>query len=235
MDPLQLLANWAGKGGQKQNKPKISTSNTSGNTYGNTYGTTSDVSINNSFATTSEFSVNRLTKITTNEDARGLLSDMMTRELGRRPRANEVDRFQAALNEAQRNNPFVTTRNATGYTQGSSINYTQGTSQGSTQGGTQGYSQGSSLAGSRGGPSSSNENSTGYSNNSSNTNSSSNSNSYSNSNSFSDSNSYETGGVNPQQFAQDYVINDDPASEYGKYQAATTFANALFQAIRSPV
>lgn len=41
-----------------------------------------------------------------------------------------------------------------------------------------------------------------------------------------------SGGVNPQQLAQDQAMQDPG---YGSYQAATTYANALFEALRSPV
>lgn len=49
-------------------------------------------------------------EIATNDEARTLLSSMLTRELGRRATDKEIDDFQAALNEAQRKNPFTTTQ-----------------------------------------------------------------------------------------------------------------------------
>lgn len=44
----------------------------------------------------------------------------------------------------------------------------------------------------------------------------------------------QTGGIDPQGFAQDEVISTDPESEYGRYQQATTYTNALLAAIRGP-
>lgn len=46
-----------------------------------------------------------------------------------------------------------------------------------------------------------------------------------------------TGGLDAGQFSEDYVRGQNPDldSEYGAYQAATTYMNALFQAAQSPV
>lgn len=201
MDPYQLLIGMAGQGRQQSQGGQGGQGGYGGGQgggggyggggggQGGGGGGQSAPQFTSSSSSTSDYSITRFAKITTNDDARGLLNDMMSRELGRRAVASEVDRFQAALNLAQMNNPLVTSR------------YTTGTSN----------SNGMSQA----------------SGNSSNSSSSSSGNSY--------SNGGEQGGVNQGQFAQDYVIDTDPQSEYGKYQAATTYANALFQAIRSPV
>lgn len=120
-----------------------------------------------------ETTINRSLAISTNDDARSLLGNMMAKELGRRPSNIEVDKFQATLNAAQRANPRTTT---TVSTPGSL----------SKSGNNESYST-------------------------------------------------TTGGIDDQAVAEKAVISDDPDSEYGKYQAATTYANALFQAIRTPV
>lgn len=49
------------------------------------------------------------TQLATNDDARALLANIMTRELGRRPTEQEIDDFQASLNQAQTANPYSTT------------------------------------------------------------------------------------------------------------------------------
>lgn len=120
-----------------------------------------------------ETTISRSLSISTNDDARSMLGNMMARELGRRPTAAEVDKFQGTLNAAQRANPRTTT---TVSTPGSL----------SKSGKNESYST-------------------------------------------------TTGGIDDQAVAERAVISDDPDSEYGKYQAATTYANALFQAIRTPV
>lgn len=54
--------------------------------------------------------ISKSTSISTNDQARNMLRQMMAQQLGRRPTQVEIDDFQGSLNEAQRNNPTVTTR-----------------------------------------------------------------------------------------------------------------------------
>lgn len=109
--------------------------------------------------------------LTSNDDARALLRNMMRRDLGRTPSEKEVDDFQAKLNEAQTKNPYTRTTTTT-------------------------YGADGSATGSE---------------------------------------TTTTGGIDEGGFADSYLENTDPESEYGRYQAATTYFNALMQAIQSPV
>lgn len=133
--------------------------------------------------------VTRELTLATNDDARSLLGNMLTRELGRRPSAKEVDNFQAALNEAQTKNPFVTTQ-ATGR----------------AGLGPRGESQDTQTFDQNGKPMGSATSTT------------------------------KTGGVDPQQFAdryfQQHYQEGGLDSEYGAYQAATTYMSALMQALK---
>lgn len=227
MDPMQLLlgmASGSGGGGGKTNQQQANQQQSA-----QKFSSSFDTSLKSSFNTTQNFSHTTRRKISTNEDARGLLRAMMTRELGRRPTASEVDKFQGALNAAQRNNPFV----SDSYTTGSE--YSTGGSTGWSTGSSMDSSTGSSMDSSRGKSNNTSSNSSSNSNSNSNSKSNSVTNSWGNTSSNSNTDTTETGGVDPQLFAEDYVINNDPNSEYGKYQAATTYANALFAAIRSPV
>lgn len=45
----------------------------------------------------------------------------------------------------------------------------------------------------------------------------------------------QVGGVNVNNFADNYTDNRDPDSEFGRYQAATTYYNALLKAVQGPV
>lgn len=62
--------------------------------------------------------------LTSAQDARGLVRDVLTEQLGRRPTDEEYDAFTSTLNAAERANPSVTTQtidedgNVTGHTQG---------------------------------------------------------------------------------------------------------------------
>lgn len=114
--------------------------------------------------------VNKSVQISTNEEARNLLRGMLATKLGRKPTAMEVDDFQAALNEAQRANPTVTT----------STSYFNAAGQ-KTSG-----------------------------------------------------DSFTSGGLDSNAFAEDQTDWRDPDSEYGRYQAATTYYNAMMGAIRGP-
>lgn len=53
--------------------------------------------------------VNRQTVLSSNDDARTVIGQLMHSALGRPPTPQEVDDFQVALNDAQRKNPQVTT------------------------------------------------------------------------------------------------------------------------------
>lgn len=78
--------------------------------------------------------ISKTRTISTNDQARSMLRQMMAANLGRRPTQLEVDDFQASLNEAQRNNPQVNTTthqlNAAGNQTGSSTVITGGMDQG---------------------------------------------------------------------------------------------------------
>lgn len=114
--------------------------------------------------------INKVATISTNAQARAMLRSVMARELGRRPTRQEVDDFQAALNEAQRANPSV---------EHSKRKYDRF---GNTVG----------------------EDST------------------------------VTLGLDEDAYTDEYVMDNDPDSEYGRYQQATTYYNALIQAISGP-
>lgn len=70
--------------------------------------------------------VNRQSTISTPEQARGLLKGALASQIGRAPTAEELDSFQAQLNQAQRANPYVststTTTDATGHSTVNTIN-----------------------------------------------------------------------------------------------------------------
>lgn len=53
--------------------------------------------------------VNRQTVLSSNDDARTVIGQLMHSALGRPPTPQEVDDFQVALNDAQRKNPQITT------------------------------------------------------------------------------------------------------------------------------
>lgn len=114
--------------------------------------------------------IRKTTSISTNDQARGMLRQMMGEKLGRRPTETEVDDFQASLNQAQRTNPTVTTSVSNLNPDGSER----------------------------------------------------------------DTNSTTTGGLDSSEFADHYTDNRDPDSEYGRYQAATTYFSAMMGAIRGP-
>lgn len=106
----------------------------------------------------------------TADGARRMLTSMMTGALGRAPTAKEADDFQAALNDAQANNPTTTTNV-------SSVD----------------------ASGNR------------------------------------TSTSHTSGGFDAQDFAAGYTQDNlQQGAEYKHYQAATTYYNAMLQALQSP-
>lgn len=117
--------------------------------------------------------ISRSRDLTSNTEARALLTRAATDALGRRPTAKEIDDLQVALNSAQTKNP-VTTTTRTSLGAGGDVR-----SQDQTQ----------------------------------------------------------TGGVNADAFTDKWVRGGDKPSldsEYGAYQAASTYYNALMQAIAGP-
>lgn len=156
-----------------------------GDTHNNGKGTFTGAGKNK--AVTAARVVQRDMQVSTNDDARSLLSNMITRELGRRPSAKEIDDFQAALNDAQRKNPYVTTQ----------------------------YTGASTLSGPGDASTQVTRDTTGKATRTSST---------------------KTGGVDPNQFADKYFQDKYQGagldSEYGQYQAATTYMSALMQALK---
>jgi len=104
------------------------------------------------------------------EEARRILNDALSNQLGRRATQEEMDDFQAALNDAQRANPVL--QQSTTNTDG------------------KGNTTVSSTA---------------------------------------------SGGLDVGGFTDEYARSGDHEKEYARYQAATTYTNALLQAIQAPV
>lgn len=111
--------------------------------------------------------VTRAISISNPDQARGLLDDALSSQLGRRATQSELDDFQSQLNTAQRANPLVTTTSYDAMGQ-------------QTQ-------------------------------------------------------SVQSGGLDEQNYTDKLARSGEHSAEYAHYQAATTYANALFNAIKSPV